>query len=60
VVDAALFLVGPSGDYITGHTLAIDGGLSLPTTTGAAIAGGSSGSAQGCTALIKTNRQELT
>jgi NAD(P)-dependent dehydrogenase (short-subunit alcohol dehydrogenase family) len=38
VVDAALFLLGPSGDYITGHTLAIDGGLSLPTTTGAAIA----------------------
>jgi NAD(P)-dependent dehydrogenase (short-subunit alcohol dehydrogenase family) len=38
VVDAALFLVGPSGDYITGHTLAIDGGLSLPTSTGAAIA----------------------
>ncbi len=38
VADAALFLVGPSGDYITGHTLAIDGGLSLPTTTGAAIA----------------------
>ena len=37
-VDAALFLVGPSGDYITGHTLAIDGGLSLPTSTGAAIA----------------------
>jgi len=38
IADAALFLVGPGGDYITGHTLAIDGGLSLPTTTGAAIA----------------------
>ena len=39
VADAALFLCGPTGDYITGHTLAIDGGLGLPTTAGSAIAG---------------------
>ncbi|MEI6721225.1 MAG: SDR family oxidoreductase, partial [Betaproteobacteria bacterium] len=38
IADAALFLVGPGGDYITGHTLAVDGGLSLPTTAGVAIA----------------------
>lgn len=37
VADAVLFLAGPTGDYITGHTLAIDGGLGLPTTAGAAI-----------------------
>jgi NAD(P)-dependent dehydrogenase (short-subunit alcohol dehydrogenase family) len=37
VADAALFLAGPTGDYITGHTLAIDGGLGLPTTAAAAI-----------------------
>lgn len=37
IADAVLFLAGPSGDYITGHTLAIDGGLSLPTLAGAAI-----------------------
>ncbi len=39
VADAALFLCGPTGDYVTGHTLAIDGGLGLPTTAGSAIAG---------------------
>lgn len=34
VADAAVFLAGPSGDYITGHTLSVDGGLSLVTTWG--------------------------
>lgn len=34
MADAAVFLAGPSGDYITGHTLAVDGGLSLVTTWG--------------------------
>jgi NAD(P)-dependent dehydrogenase (short-subunit alcohol dehydrogenase family) len=38
VIDAVLFLAGPTGDYITGQTLTIDGGLTLPTTAGAAIA----------------------
>ena len=37
VADAVLFLAGPTGDYITGLTLAIDGGLGLPTTAAAAI-----------------------
>lgn len=37
VADAAVFLAGPGGDYITGHTLAIDGGLSLVTTWGRAF-----------------------
>lgn len=37
VTDAVLFLAGPSGDYITGHTLAIDGGIGLPTMAGHAI-----------------------
>lgn len=41
VADAAVFLASPAGDYITGHTLAIDGGLSLVTmwdqTFGAAV-----------------------
>jgi len=37
VANAALFLAGPTGDYITGHTLTIDGGLSLPRTAGVAI-----------------------
>jgi NAD(P)-dependent dehydrogenase (short-subunit alcohol dehydrogenase family) len=37
VADAALFLAGPTGDYITGHTLTIDGGLGLPTTAATAI-----------------------
>ena len=39
VADAAVFLAGPGGDYITGHTLAIDGGLSLVTTWGRTFAG---------------------
>lgn len=39
VADAAVFLASPGGDYITGHTLAIDGGLSLVTTWGRTIAG---------------------
>jgi len=34
VADAAVFLASPGGDFITGHTLAIDGGLSLVTTWG--------------------------
>ncbi|MFO0406319.1 MAG: SDR family oxidoreductase [Labrys sp. (in: a-proteobacteria)] len=38
VADAAAMLAGPLGDYVTGHTFAIDGGLTLPTTGGAAIA----------------------
>lgn len=37
IADAALFLAGPTGDYVTGLTLAIDGGLGLPTTAAAAI-----------------------
>jgi len=32
VADAAAYLAGPGGDYITGHTLTVDGGLSLVTT----------------------------
>lgn len=39
VADAAVFLAGPGGDYITGHTLAVDGGLSLVTTWGRTFAG---------------------
>jgi len=38
VADAAAYLAGPGGDYITGHTLAIDGGLSLVTTWGRTFA----------------------
>lgn len=38
VADAALFLASPLGDYITGHTLAVDGGMTLATATGAAFA----------------------
>jgi NAD(P)-dependent dehydrogenase (short-subunit alcohol dehydrogenase family) len=38
VADAAVLLAGPLADYVTGHTFAIDGGLTLPTTSGAAIA----------------------
>lgn len=38
VADAAAFLAGPGGDYITGHTLTVDGGLSLVTTWGRAFA----------------------
>ncbi len=38
VADAALFLASDLGDYITGHTLAIYGGLTLATTAGAIIA----------------------
>jgi NAD(P)-dependent dehydrogenase (short-subunit alcohol dehydrogenase family) len=34
VADAAVYLASPGGDFITGHTLAIDGGLSLVTTWG--------------------------
>lgn len=37
VADAALFLASDLADYITGHTLAIDGGLTLATTAGANI-----------------------
>ena len=37
VTDAILFLAGPCGDYVTGHTLAIDGGIGLPTMAGNAI-----------------------
>lgn len=37
VADAALFLASDLADYITGQTLAIDGGLSLETTAGASI-----------------------
>jgi NAD(P)-dependent dehydrogenase (short-subunit alcohol dehydrogenase family) len=37
VADAALFLASDLADYITGHTLAIDGGLTLETTAGANI-----------------------
>jgi 3-oxoacyl-[acyl-carrier protein] reductase len=29
IAAAVEFLVGPSGDYITGQTLVVDGGLSL-------------------------------
>jgi NAD(P)-dependent dehydrogenase (short-subunit alcohol dehydrogenase family) len=38
VADAAAYLAGPGGDYITGHTLAVDGGLSLVTTWGRTFA----------------------
>jgi NAD(P)-dependent dehydrogenase (short-subunit alcohol dehydrogenase family) len=38
VADAAVFLAGPGADYVTGQTLAIDGGLSLVTTWGRAFA----------------------
>ena len=38
VADAAVLLAGPLGDYVTGHTFTIDGGLGLPTLSGAAIA----------------------
>jgi NAD(P)-dependent dehydrogenase (short-subunit alcohol dehydrogenase family) len=37
VADAALFLACDLADYITGHTLAIDGGLTLESTAGANI-----------------------
>ncbi len=29
IAQAVLFLLGPGGDYVTGQTLVIDGGLSL-------------------------------
>lgn len=38
VADTAAYLAGPGGDYITGHTLAVDGGLSLVTTWGRTFA----------------------
>lgn len=37
VANVALFLASPMGDYITGHVLAIDGGLTLLTNSAAAI-----------------------
>jgi NAD(P)-dependent dehydrogenase (short-subunit alcohol dehydrogenase family) len=37
VADAAVFLASPLGDYITGHVLAVDGGLSLASATGLAF-----------------------
>ncbi len=38
VADAAVFLACPLSDYMTGHTLALDGGLTLVNASGAAIA----------------------
>jgi NAD(P)-dependent dehydrogenase (short-subunit alcohol dehydrogenase family) len=38
VADAAVLLAGPLGDYVTGQTFTIDGGLGLPTLSGTAIA----------------------
>lgn len=37
IADVALFLASPMGDYITGHVLAVDGGLTLLTNSAAAI-----------------------
>ena len=38
IADAALLLTSPVGDYITGHTLAVDGGMTLATASGSAFA----------------------
>jgi NAD(P)-dependent dehydrogenase (short-subunit alcohol dehydrogenase family) len=37
VADAAVFLASPLSDYMTGHTLALDGGLTLLNSSAAAI-----------------------
>ena len=38
VADAAVFLACPLSDYMTGHTLALDGGLTLVNSSATAIA----------------------
>lgn len=39
VADAAIWLASPLADYVTGHVLAIDGGLTLASTVGTTFGG---------------------